>query len=511
MMQKVILLSVLFTAALAFHTFDGSETRKIAQKLKDISSICPSFPPLSPIPPKYAPLSLLLHEFAENISNIFSNDPAPSITVNVVYDQDVLWTKGYGLKNISNPAAGAPDGDTMYRIGSNSKIFTTLLAEIAQEQGMFYFTEEVAQYVPEFSPINPFPTKRSITFAQLASHMAGLPRESPCEALFGNCSLSNDQMWNRIANVTLVNPPGVIPQYSNMGFATLGHVLEEIMDDEWGSLIQDFILDPLGMNNTGPYIDEQFIAGSAIGYEQNNKPAGLIDIGWESPAGSMYSSTNDLAKLISLFFRDNVAYLEQPDQILDSQTIIEWRTPRYINPDLTGYGSPWEIISAPLVYTKGGAINGYLSYVVAIPQLKLGMVILQSTEYSNAMSDVLLLFLSQFVVPFSQILQDVAPPPTIPTVFHTFLGNYDLFNSTISIILQKTPNYPVPAIQEGPLMMNLVYVSDYVYKISANGAAVSCMQAEGGDEQYVYFSTSTPPTFTIPGLFPGLVAKFTGK
>ena len=47
----------------------------------------------------------------------------------------------------------------------------------------------------------------------LASHMAGLPRESPCEAMNSNCNFNNGEMWERFKNVTLVNPPGLIPQY----------------------------------------------------------------------------------------------------------------------------------------------------------------------------------------------------------------------------------------------------------------------------------------------------------
>lgn len=82
----------------------------------------------------------------------------------------------------------------------------------------------------------------------------------------------------------------------------------------------------------------------------------------------MYSTTNDLAQLLHLIFRDDVPYMQQPNQILDALSIREWMLPRFVSiqnysncvkslwtflyNDLTGWGLSWEILAAPILYTK---------------------------------------------------------------------------------------------------------------------------------------------------------------
>jgi CubicO group peptidase (beta-lactamase class C family) len=315
--------------------------------------------------------------------------------------------------------------------------------------------------------------------------------------------LANEEMWARLKNVTLVNPPGFIPQYSNVGFAVLGHVLEEILDVEWGDLIRNEILTPLGMRNTGTNCsDENFMRGRAIGYTTGNSEANLMQIGWESPAGSMYSSTNDMAKFVSLFFRDNVPYMRGTDQILDALSLREWRQPRYINIDLSGYGLPWEIFQSPILYTKGGSIGGYLSLTVTIPQLKLGMVVLQSSDASLTFSEVFRLFVESFIQPFVEILENISPPPFIPPSFSSLLGDYSIMNTTVTIAVVDTPLHPVPVLQLSNTTLPLLYFSENTFKISTTSALVSCNTQQGGMEQYIIFIPSNPPTFTIPGAFP---------
>lgn len=501
-------LFILCLVACALASWDAAGRNMQAELKKRFNSLgvtyCQSFPELSPIPPDYGPLVELINQFASNVSKIISADGVSSLTVNLVYDQDVLWTQGYGLKNLSNPAQGAPDGDTMYRIGSNTKLFTTLLALIAQDSGMLSFNDEVASYVPEFTPINPFPSQRRISFAQLASHMAGMQRECPCDAIDSNCNVTNAVMFSRLQNVTLVNPPGLVPQYSNAGFSVLGHVIEEIVGQEWSDMVEQEILIPLGLNNTGTNVDANFLAGRAIGYTTNNAIADLLEIGWENPAGSMYSSTNDLGKFLSFFFRDDVPYMAQPDQILDSLSIREWRQPRYINIDSTGYGIPWEIYDSPLFYTKGGGIAGYLSLTLSVPQLKLGMIVLQSSDISTAYGDIFSLWATSFIQPFAEILQAVAPAPFIPPNFNDLVGVYLFATSNVTIALIKTTSYPVPILEAPSLgiVLTMKYFSENIFKLSTQGVAMDCPQAEAGWEEYIIFTPSNPPTFSIPGLYP---------
>lgn len=112
-------------------------------------------------------------------------------------------------------------------------------------------------------------------------------------------------MWPRIANLSLIFPPNTMPIYSNLGFAILGRVLEEIAGMEWENYVQQFIVERLGLTNTGDvfvlccnslgsFFTPDIVHKMAVGYDYNGEvdPLYYASLGWESPAGNMYSSAN---------------------------------------------------------------------------------------------------------------------------------------------------------------------------------------------------------------------------
>jgi len=74
------------------------------------------------------------------------------------------------------------DGKSIYRIGSISKVFVMLSMMVLRDSGKLNLDDEISNYVPEFKVKNPWSnrTKRGITFRQLATHLSGISRESPC-------------------------------------------------------------------------------------------------------------------------------------------------------------------------------------------------------------------------------------------------------------------------------------------------------------------------------------------
>ena len=202
---------------------------------------------------------------------------------------------------------GAPDENTRFRIGSISKTFTALQTLIMRDHGSIKsLDDDIKPYFPDFSVINPFQTKRGITFRQLMSHMSGLGRNPPCEGLFDyGCNISDTQMMKNIAGMKLMFPPGSQPAYSNLGFGLLGKVLTRIAHlHTWDSLLSKLVTGPLKMESTGNSFEHMDWNEMAVGYYPDGSTADLIDIGWDIAAGQCYSTTADLAKLMSLIFSD---------------------------------------------------------------------------------------------------------------------------------------------------------------------------------------------------------------
>ena len=163
---------------------------------------------------------------------------------------------------------------------------------------------DISLYYPEFKVQNPFQTERGITFRQLMSHMSGLGRDTPCKGIFDTgCNATDEEIMKNIAGMKLMYPPGTQPAYSNLGFGLLGKVLTRIAKARsWDDLLNKMILQPLGMNNTGNSFKNYDPKKTAIGYYPDGSEADFIDIGWDASAGQSYSSTADLAKLMSLVF-----------------------------------------------------------------------------------------------------------------------------------------------------------------------------------------------------------------
>lgn len=135
--------------------------------------------------------------------------------------------------------------------------------------------DDITTYLPEFKIINPYQTQRGITFRQLASHMAGLPRNPPCKGLFSTgCNITDKQMYTNLATLELMYPPGLQPSYSNLGFGLLGRVLERMKGPTWELELREAILDPLNMTNSGNTFTPSAVSRLAVGYYPDGAVAG---------------------------------------------------------------------------------------------------------------------------------------------------------------------------------------------------------------------------------------------
>lgn len=292
------------------------------------------------------------------------------------YDQTLVWSKGFGLKNRSD-VSSQPDADSIYRIGSISKIFAMLSTMITRDAGKLSLDDDVAKYVPEFS-VKPAPSatakrrrdatvrdneratgRTGITFSALASHLAGLSRESPCTGFpdggQGRCDMTDAEAWARVANTTAILPPNTMPIYSNMGFEVLGHAVAAIHGMSYEAMVAALLTGPLNLTHTGVNFTADVMRESsplfphlALPYQEGMTPCGtpcLQDFGWGNPSGAMFSSVRDLAKICSLMFHgDDSAHDGDASPILSATSLRETMLPKYITPDRTGgYATTWEL------------------------------------------------------------------------------------------------------------------------------------------------------------------------
>jgi CubicO group peptidase (beta-lactamase class C family) len=300
-----------------------------------------------------------------------------------------MYNYGYASERKETPDAGQ-----LYRIGSNTKLFTVLLLLEMLDAGLVRSLDDpVILYEPLFRVAGASYENGSITLRQLASHTAGLMREAPCFPALGGCNVSSAQLYERLAAEPLVLQPGTTPSYSNVGFAVLGNVLGRVLGGDVHAVaarsdstlaaymrgVRDRVVVPLlGAANADEAVfgrppTSRLAVGRADGVR-----VPWLDFQWQAPAGQMAATPRAMATLLgrALFARASV---------LRASTAREWLMQRYVDADgRSGYAMPWEMSllaaqasSSPAVWlrTKNGLVPGYSSETVVVAEQRLTMFV----------------------------------------------------------------------------------------------------------------------------------------
>lgn len=480
---------------------------------------CPEFPTVVSLPhPLPGEMRNILDKLDAYLSDIVDeNTSLPAISANIYHHDSVIWSGHYGSK-IYNVSRARPDDNTVYRIGSITKIFPVLLIYKLYESGVIDSIDDpLSKYAPNFDIKNPF-TNENITLRQIASQMSGLPREAPCVY---HCTKTNtNEQLRLLKNRNLVIEPWTTPSYSNLGYALLGRLLtENLLDTTFERWLREEILDPLGMNNTGFEITSDVEKNMAFPYQnrRDKEPSRVpyLKLGWVSPAAEMYSTVNDLTKLGMMF--------TQPwkQKIFKASTIREMSLPADISPDgRTIWGSPFEMLYSGgfVVRGKGGNIDTYESFFTFEPRLQLGMNLLISAKgfvKSNGLTAMgIVAQVNDLLLPaINNTLFTTQNSSSFPTDTRPFTG-YFLLRHTLPVTLETID--AVAEITEYKNSLRLQYVQPVTFSIrikqiglpltfqaSYYYEGISCFDKRSGILADMYFDTPSHDGlshyFVVPG------------
>lgn len=384
-------------------------------------------PIVDPIPEQ---LSNALKKIGDYVDSVVDADAQlPAISVNVFYqNRTLLQNRHYGSKRYKGE--NKPDDQTVYRIGSITKVFVVLMVYKFYEDGLIKSLDDpLSKYAPEFCIQNPY-TKENVTVRQIASQMSGLPREAPCFYICENVT-SADQL-QQLKNRSLVMAPGTMPSYSNLGYALLGRLLTEnlLTNQTFESWVRERILKPLNMTNTGFEITEDAQQNMAFPHSKDGSRMPFMIIYWVAPAGQMYSTLEDMTKLGKMFTQPSKQTLFRPS------TLWEMMSPGNVAPDgITVWGAPWEMeqLEHFLVRGKGGVIDSYATFFSVVPELELGInLLMSSTSFLNGVgsgppASRMTHEIYKMLLPvLNQTLFDLEGSSSFPVDAKPYVGNYTL-------------------------------------------------------------------------------------
>ncbi|MEX1140427.1 MAG: serine hydrolase domain-containing protein [Bacteroidota bacterium] len=240
--------------------------------------------------------------FVENIFREYmEKQNMPGLVYGVVLDGKLLYSGGFGFTNLEKKYAA--DGSSMFRIASMSKSFTAMAILQLRDAGKLDLDEPASKYIPEMKKLRLLTSDAPVvTIRHLMTHGSGLPEDNA----WGDRQLADtDAELRRLMadGPTFSNTPGVEYEYSNVGFALLGQIVQVVSGVPFDEYTQEHIFKPLGMNNTVWEYTKAPPQKLALGYSWVNdayQNIPLLHHGSYGAMGGLITSIEDLTKYVSL-------------------------------------------------------------------------------------------------------------------------------------------------------------------------------------------------------------------
>jgi D-alanyl-D-alanine-carboxypeptidase/D-alanyl-D-alanine-endopeptidase len=271
-----------------------------------------------------------------------------------------------------NSAHPVPTADTLFEIGSITKVFTALLLADQVNQGVVTLDTPAEALLPSQDPLSP------TSLQALASHTAGLPRLPLSRILRASLYPANpyrgsqpEELYRAIA---AADPEPGTCQYSNLGPALLGQLLATAAGQPYETLMQTQVLAPLGLTDTHFDLDVAARNRLAQGHQGNTLPTTNWQLDAYAPAGGLKSSLTDMGR-----FLQAAMATDWPPLALSLQPHSEDCEPNF--------GLGWvltELEDAPMIM-HNGRTGGYYAFLGWLPEAGRGLVLLTNT--SDAQGD----------------------------------------------------------------------------------------------------------------------------
>jgi D-alanyl-D-alanine carboxypeptidase len=308
-----------------------------------------------------------------DIAEALKKTGAPSVSVVIIQDGTVAFSKAFGKADLASNRAAEPG--TRYAVGSISKQFTVAAILLLQEEGRLSLDDKVGKYFPDLTQAN------QITIRQILSHTAGYEDFAPQDYLIPEwthptTSAATLEKW---ARKPLNFDPGTRWQYSNTGYVLAGSIVEKASGKPLVAFLREKILDPLGMASAGDCNDHS--ATDATPYTRfaigPPRPVGREAKGWYDGAGELCMAAPDLGKW-------DLAFLQH--KILSPASYQEFtREVRLQNGDLTHYAlglSVRDFRGMPML-SHGGEVSGFLALDEMFPTRNGAVIVLSNEDGIN--------------------------------------------------------------------------------------------------------------------------------
>ncbi len=283
-----------------------------------------------------------------------------------------------------DPGPGQPplDGNSVFEIGSISKVFTsTVLAELVQE-GKVKLDDPAQKYLPPTVHL-PMRNEKQITLGSLSEQNSGLPRMPgnfhPKDPSNPYADYTVQQMYDFVSSFQLTRDPGQQFEYSNLGVGLLGHVLSLSAKQSYEEMERKRVWQPLGMTRTAITLTPWMKEHLALGHDES----GAVVSNWDLPtfagAGAIRSTTVDMLKFAAANLHPERGKLQEAMAFAHQERASAG------GPNVR-IGLNWIVQHAgtdTIVWHNGGT-GGYRTFIGLEPSRKMAVVIMTNTTGAGA-------------------------------------------------------------------------------------------------------------------------------
>lgn len=294
---------------------------------------------------------------------------AAGVAILVAKEGEVLYRKGFGYQDIGNKVLVSPE--TKFRIGSVTKQFTAAAILKLQEEGLLSVDDKLAKFLPDF------PRADEVSLHHLLTHTSGIHSYTSKPDFMDKVEspVTPEELINYFKNDTYDFSPGEEFRYNNSGYFLLGYIIEKVSGQSYGDFLKEKFFKPLGMDNTGLYVNGMELENEALGYGLSGntyEPAINWDMSWAGGAGALFSTVDDLLKWNKALFAGKVLNENSLQAALTPVKLANGESPQGGD---YGYGLLIGEFRGRKVIHHGGGLHGFMSHLALFPKEDLTIVL----------------------------------------------------------------------------------------------------------------------------------------
>jgi serine-type D-Ala-D-Ala carboxypeptidase/endopeptidase len=317
------------------------------------------------------------------VQRVGAEDQGIALVVGVI-DESGRRVVAYG--SLAKDDKRQLDGDTVFEIGSITKVFTTLLLMDMVQKGEVTLNDPLAKLLPANVSV-PERDGKKITLLDLATQSSGLPRMpsnfKPANPSNPYADYTPDLLYQFVSGYQLNRDIGAKFEYSNLGMGLLGHALSLRAGMDYEAAMKARILQPLGMSSTGVSFSPEMKARLAVGHGPNLQEVSNWDLTALAGAGALRSSANDMLT----FLAANLGYTKTPLAAAMAEQ-LSIRRPAGGNGMEIAYGWLVQTKNEKSIVWHNGGTGGYRSYTGFDPKAKRGVVVLSNLSSPAGPDDI---------------------------------------------------------------------------------------------------------------------------